>query len=70
MSLLGPLCGVVWCSPAQGRLVSSICKRRALISSTVGSYLMRTQDESAGRQGRLLITKAVGEITSGTYTGL
>ena len=70
MSLLGSVGGVVWCSPAQGRFVNSLCKRRALVSSTVGSYLRGTQEEGTEKQGRILITRAVGEIISGTYTSL
>ena len=58
MPLLGPVGGVLWGSQAKARLVSSNQNSGVLVSS---SGVL-----SKGRRGRQLITKAIGEVISGT----
>lgn len=68
MPLLRYMGGVLWSSQVQSRLVNSNWKRRVLGISMVRSYLRGIPWEGPGRQGRLLITRAIGNIRSWTCT--
>lgn len=64
MLLLGSVGRLLWCSWAG--LISLNQNSKVLVSSK-GSYISNTQGEAPGRQGRLLITRATGEMISETY---
>lgn len=65
MPLLGSMSRVLWASGAKAGWVNQ--KSGVLVNPVVFSSRGNIRHSGTGRQGRLWLTGAIGEVLSGTY---